>query len=183
MTMEMEIAHQATYAGPLVHKTSEENPAKVILELMGDHPSASREELMRQFRKRMSVAVTETPGFLTPLCDRYFYHEYNNILAYRRRSERESVDGGTRRVRARREQEEKAVKAATKRIVKAVLLDLVLPTGKVARDSTFGECRRVGGFWAEVGKRGKPDEIVGKMLTEADLRTIWRETSASRLRR
>jgi hypothetical protein len=59
----------------------------------------------------------------------------------------------------------------TGEIVK-ILLDLTLPGGKALRDATFAECRQAGGFFTRIAKLGKPDEIVGKKLTDAQVAKV-----------
>lgn len=53
-----------------------------------------------------------------------------------------------------------------------LLLDIMLPNGKALRDATGAECARAGGFYAEVGKTLKPQQVVDRHLTEADLQNI-----------
>ena len=53
-----------------------------------------------------------------------------------------------------------------------VLLNLVLPDGKSLRDATGAECTQAGGFFAAVGRALKPQQVVDRHLTEADLRNI-----------
>jgi len=165
--------HDATYAGPAVHKTSEANPAKIILELMDQNPGARRDQLMAMFRERMRDLIPDEPEFITPLADRYFYHEYNNILGYRRRAEQQS-SGSTRKAKA---EFKTKVKAAKKRIA-AAILDTILPTGKPARDSTFADCKRAGGFWLKVAAKGKPSQIVGEVLSDKQVAALWRTSHA-----
>lgn len=53
-----------------------------------------------------------------------------------------------------------------------LLLDLTLPNGKVLRHSTGAECRKAGGFFAEVAKYLKPTQVVDRHLSEGDLQNI-----------
>jgi hypothetical protein len=55
-----------------------------------------------------------------------------------------------------------------------ILLDLMLPSGKLVRNSTGAECTKAGGFFAEIGKRIGSRKIVGNVLSEADLQAIWK---------
>lgn len=157
---------EAVYGGPAVHKTSTENPAELLIGIMEKNPHARREELMQMFRKVMAEAITEEPAYLVPLADRYFYHEYNNIVSYRRRAlQRDRPKGPAER---RRELED--TKAAIRRVI---VLDLVLPNGKKARESTFADCKKAGGFWLKIANKGKPNQIVGKVLTDEQAQAIW----------
>lgn len=53
---------------------------------------------------------------------------------------------------------------------KIVLMDLVLANGKTIKDSTFAELGQCGGWLVRVSKLGKPNQIVGKSITEDQLR-------------
>jgi hypothetical protein len=68
--------------------------------------------------------------------------------------------------------EQEAVRIA-RRVRNMVLMDLVLPTGKKLRESTFADCAKAGGWFSEIAKHGKPNQAVDKKLTEDDLQNIW----------
>lgn len=53
---------------------------------------------------------------------------------------------------------------------KIVLMDLLLPTGKTIKDSTFADLEKCGGWLTRVSKLGKPHQVVGKTITEEQLR-------------
>lgn len=42
------------------------------------------------------------------------------------------------------------------------------------REATFAEVRKEGGLFVKIGKLGKPSQVVGKVLTEAQLQKLWR---------
>ena len=51
-----------------------------------------------------------------------------------------------------------------------VLMKLMLPSGKLIEESTFGELAKGGAWLAKASKLGKPHQIVGKTVTEEQLR-------------
>ena len=53
-----------------------------------------------------------------------------------------------------------------------VLLNLVLPSGKMLKDSTGAECAGAGGWYTKIASRVAPDEVVGNVLSEEQLRKI-----------
>lgn len=65
-----------------------------------------------------------------------------------------------------------AMRALKANIRDVVLLDIVMPDGKKLRQATGAECRRAGGFYAEIAKHIKATQVVDKHLTEADLQNI-----------
>lgn len=73
--------------------------------------------------------------------------------------------------------ERTATKAAKKEIVKSVvvsgfalMLDYVLDN---AHKLTFHDLAKAGGRCSALAKLGKPNEIVGKKLTEQQIRNVW----------
>ncbi|XUM19751.1 hypothetical protein ACRAVF_18980 [Bradyrhizobium oligotrophicum S58] len=57
-------------------------------------------------------------------------------------------------------------------IKKIVMLDLIMPNGKKLRECTFAEVARFGGMFTDIGKEGKPTQVIDKHLSEADLQSI-----------
>lgn len=67
------------------------------------------------------------------------------------------------------EQAKQKIKVAA---VRMVLLDMVMPNGKALRDSTGKDCAKAGGWLAAIAKKIKPADIVGKVLSEAEVREL-----------
>jgi hypothetical protein len=59
-----------------------------------------------------------------------------------------------------------------KRNIKSALMDHTLSNGKELRDASFGDCAKEGGWFLAISKCGKANEIVGKKLTETDLKNL-----------
>jgi hypothetical protein len=53
-----------------------------------------------------------------------------------------------------------------------ILMNLVMPNGKMLKDSTFAECADIGGWYAKIASRVAPEEVVGNVLSEEQLRKI-----------
>jgi len=54
----------------------------------------------------------------------------------------------------------------------ACFMDYSLPDGTPLRFATFGQCAQAGGWLEAIGRQGKANEVVGKKLTEIDLRNL-----------
>ncbi len=69
------------------------------------------------------------------------------------------------------------VNAAVERRAESMLLDWVLPNDKALRDCTGRECKamshKIGPWLAKIAARVKPDQIVGDVLQEADVRKLY----------
>lgn len=67
------------------------------------------------------------------------------------------------------------VKAIAESIKAQILLmKLVLPSGKLVEVATFAELAVAGGIYAKWSKLGKPNQVVGKTVTEAQLKKATR---------
>lgn len=71
------------------------------------------------------------------------------------------------------------VQATAHRIVEAakslVMLDLLLPTGKTLRESTGKDCTKAGGWFSKLARKVRPNQIVGRVLSEAEVRKLFKE--------
>lgn len=56
--------------------------------------------------------------------------------------------------------------------VKKLLLELPMPNGKRLRECTGKDCRAMGSWMGKIGERIKPTDIVGQVLSEAEVRKI-----------
>lgn len=75
----------------------------------------------------------------------------------------------TRAERARAFDEEVQIVKGT---IVGNLLNHMTMIGKPLRDCTGKDCTILGGFFSQIGKTIKPDDVVGEMLSEHDLRTL-----------
>lgn len=73
---------------------------------------------------------------------------------------------------------EASVRRLKRKIVQTVLLDLILPNGKLLRDAKFEDCAKAGGWFSKVAQMGEPDQVVGEMLSEEQLRAVAPEVTA-----
>jgi hypothetical protein len=64
-------------------------------------------------------------------------------------------------------------KRTLERAAPIVLMNLPTPGGKALRDCTGAECTRFGGWFKDIGKAIKPNEKVGKALSETDLQNLY----------
>lgn len=161
MTMHAEFVRTGAAA---TRRTSKLNPMEILTNLRDKDPTESKE---RQFEKwRKIIEGNET------LLEATLFHAFINYWS--------SLDRDHRAERRQPEQpEQKAQRAAevallVERAKNIVLLDLILPGGKKLRDATFADCAKAGSWYAKIAKRGRPNQIVGVVLSESDLQKIAR---------
>lgn len=70
-----------------------------------------------------------------------------------------------------------AIAAQIDRSAKLVLLDMVLPNGKKLRHATGSDCKafapKFGIWFGNIARKLKPGDVVGKVLTEKEVREIY----------
>lgn len=157
----------ASYGGPSIHKTERLNPTEVLISLIDENPSASRDVLKREFYER----VHNDEDYLRPIIEYFFINAMNGIDGAKRRKR---VPNSERAARIEAIKIE-ATKLAEK-IKSVVILDLVLPHGKTVRESTFGECGKLGGlFFRKLSKLGRPKQVVGKHVTDQQADDLYKQ--------
>jgi|SRR5579859_5220155 len=145
---------------------SENNPRKLVAALLKRYPDDTKEQALERFLDiaRENEAMIETA--LT-----YFHANAWQALTRKERSPSEKE--------ARRKETEAAVAAAKAKVTDAIeakakllLLDLIMPNEKRLAECTGFECIKFGGWLGAVGKAaGK--QLVGKALTEQQVRSFW----------
>ena len=141
------------------------NPRDILLKLMEEHKSTSEKDLRRLFTDK----VIEDHDQLDAIIEYWFANNYRSLVAKKIETpETKATAVAARSARVA------AVKAEIKvRAARMVLLDMVMPNGKALRDSTGKDCANAGGWLAKIAKAIKPTQIVGKALSEAQVRKFF----------
>lgn len=122
------------------------------MSLLDQNPNAGREELFSQFQ----TALKLRPSLQRPV-DWYFFAGMLGDLKNSPKRRPDPLDV------------EKEKSELSRRLHNRVLMDVLLPNGKKLRDSTFRACAEAGGWFGKIAAMGKPDQIVGAILTEQEL--------------
>jgi hypothetical protein len=144
--------------GAKVQSWEKHNARELLARIVKDNPGADDEALFHAFSQECAPFFMEIA--------RYWFA--NNLRALKARPTpiARSVD----RVAA----QEHFVATAQARATEMVLLDYVLPNGNMLRDSTFSECAEVGGWLTKLAKKGQPNDKVGAVLSEKEVRAVWK---------
>lgn len=134
----------------------------VLLRLFVEYPDESREELEARY-----LAKTEmVPKLIEEALRRAFDNDWKEI-------QKSTKPRSPRPVAS--EIPAEVVAATVERIKAIVLLDLVQPNGKKLRDCTGADIRafeaQMPSWFKAIAAKVKPDQIVGKVLTEDD---VWK---------
>jgi hypothetical protein len=139
------------------------NPRDIIIELTKMYPEEDRAALFARFREE----IKDHEDYQRKI-DWYFFVNMHDYLTTRRNS----PSGQARAVQKNAEHD--VVKDLKQQIVQLVLLDLMLPNGKVLREATGADCAKAGGWFAAIAKKVKPKQVVGAVLSEEQLQAMRR---------
>lgn len=160
-----------------------ENLSELLRITRGENPRASEAEI----RDICRAKALGDRGLIEDLFNYWFSNSYRDF----------AVVGGAQGSfavvavdRQRQPSQTRAVsRAATSAKINALkgqmmacLMDHALSDGTLLRFATFGQCAREGNWLSNIAKHGKPNEVVGKKLTEADLQNLHQRHQITRKR-
>lgn len=140
------------------------NPRDLLKGIRADNPRADKPRLLSLFEDKV---MASTPAYLSAIIEYWFSNNYASLVE---RSSAARAEGVAQRERIEGNMR-LGVKAAIKREA-MILLSTMLPNGKALRDTTFGECAKMGGVLSRIATKGKPKQIVGTVLSDAELRGL-----------
>jgi len=150
----------------------ESNPRALLRRIREENPNASKSALLRQFISELRDEENE--NYLLVALEYVFDAAWNASVkpadcARPRRSGGEVSASKAIAVAAASELKAAIKEAATR----MVLLDLEMPNGKALRDCTGKECKRIGGWLVAVAAAVKPGDVIGAVLSEAQVRRLY----------
>jgi hypothetical protein len=150
------------------------SPRELLREILDAHPGSDRKGIFRLFRDRLDA--DDGQEYIETIVEYWFANNYYSLIGNKpapqakRREVAAQVEQATEVIAGR-------VRAKIKEQAKIMLLKMKLPNGKPLSECTGSECvqmgSRIGGWLAEIGRRVKPNQKVGEVMTEADLRAIY----------
>jgi len=149
----------ANGASFIAHK-QDNNPRDLVVELVKEAPTATRNELFAQFRERLDEAGDE----FRRAVEWYFFVNMYDYLVTNRSARRDPVQRAEARVQQRETVER--IKA------QIVMLDLTMPNGKAMRACTGQEMATFGNRFQKIADRVGKTKVVGKVLNEDQVREI-----------
>ena len=137
-------AKRVTYRGDTVRA--------LLLSIIERNPTADEDQINELFNEAVKFDSLEPV-----VQDALVYAVTNN---YRLLTRKHDTTGAARQARYRGRRSAKMAALEAK-----IALATVLPSGKTVAASTFGELAMLGGMFTALSKAGKPDQIVGDVLT------------------
>jgi hypothetical protein len=161
--MSMLFAETSRTGSAAMSRVAQKNPLELLRRMRDADSTADPERIFKKWYKQ----VVEDEAYLLAT----LHHAYTNMWVSLERDEPKKITTKEDLAKRRKEQKEK-VTGLVKRITNIVLLDVVLPCGKRLRDATFAECAEAGGWFSKIAKMGRPNQLVGKILSEEDLHAV-----------
>jgi hypothetical protein len=171
-----EIERRPGKQGAKRQSTFASNPRDVLNRLMDKYPNKTEREL----RPKVKAHILDNPDYVSAIFEYWYANNYNSLRDERRERNVSPVE-------RQQKTEQKAAMAAEKvvrmektkqqfkaRAVEFVLLDLMMPNGKVLGDCTGADCAKAGGWLTAIAERIRPDDIVSRMLSEDQVKDIFR---------
>lgn len=133
----------------------------LALKICQEHNDASIEELAQFFLD----ALRDHPEFL------------DSIAVYIMANVKASLSPPRSRPGKNSSIEADVIKSVARKAMEIVFMELQMPSGKTLGKSTGAECMKIGGWLSAVGKKVGKTGIVGKKLTEAELKKMFKEST------
>lgn len=154
--------------GAKVQSWRRANPRDVLKQII-DSAADPRDKSKVLSAFREIVLGEDGEDYLDSIIEYWFANNYNSLIDERIRPKRRE---STVKQTAAKVAEFKEKVTTRIREEALFLLDTMLPNGKALRDSTFGECAKIGGVLSQIATMGKPGQIVGRVLSDASLRKL-----------
>lgn len=159
--------------GAKVQSWKKANPRDLLKRLMEENRSAEKPALLALLRDEL--LREDGLEYLESVIEYWFANNYHSLTDRQPTVPREVV-------KAERTKKVDAVKsvvtAKIRQVAEIMLLDMVtLPSGKALRDSTGKECAKAGGWLSALAKRVQPNQKIGAVLSEADVRKVFKAAS------
>jgi hypothetical protein len=103
--------------------------------------------------------------------DYWFDLNYYRLVADYPRPGESKKDAQKRKAGEAKDFEDK-LSAAVEAKARQLMLDMIMPNEKRLRDCTCEECRGMGGWLMAIAKKGLPKQLVGDVVSEAEVRKM-----------
>ena len=137
------------------------------------YPTKPESELKAKFSEK----VIDDPDQIDAIIEYWFANNYRSLIQQKEKTE-VTPEQKQEKIVADKATIEEAKAALKTQVTRLVMLDLQVAVRrnktKRLRDCTGAECSKAGGWLSAIAKAIKPTDIVGKTLTEAQVRKCWR---------
>lgn len=154
--------------GAKVQSWRRANPRDLLKQIMDETSDPKdKKTILSVFRDR--VRGDDGWDYLDSIIEYWFSNNYHSLMDENLRTKRAAPNKLLKSAKIAEFKKKVAVRIRQEALF---LLDTMLPNGKTLRDSTFGECAKIGGVLSKIANSGKPTQVVGKVLTDVQLRKL-----------
>lgn len=150
------------HTGAKVQTWRRNSPRELLKRLMEEKPTDSKEAILEALQTELKDDVE----LLDAVIEYWFTNNYNSLVA--------SLDPIAP---VRRNESVKRIADTIKSKIieeaQILLLDTMMPNGKVLRYCTGQDCSKMGGWLGRIAKKVKPRQNVGSALSEDQVRELF----------
>jgi len=160
------------------------NPFGYFISIIRENPKSDKAKHISQFKTL--VLGNDFTDYAEAIVDEWCRLKYSAALEAAVPPSRAEIEKRATEQRERTKANREAAAAAVESIkqkIAAMTLGHLMPNGKPLGKCTFGYCAEAGGLFADIARLGKPDQIVGEVITAEHLAAIGKPAKAKRERR
>ena len=136
------------------------NPRNLLMRIITQNPGVPESELADAF---WAEVQTDEECLKVITIDYWFPNNYRSLLTSNKRPR--ATTGQASKIRSQ-------IKAGIRKEAKRMLLDFIMPNGKMLRNCTGRDCAKFGGWMGKIASKIKPGEVVGEKLSEDQVRKL-----------
>jgi len=158
--------------GAKVQSWRHANPRDILKRIIDEHPNEDKAFIFREFKEQ----IRDDEDVISAIIEYWFSNNYHSLMGDRPERRAQRQEERAERAREREKKTEAMAEIIKERAKKLVILDMVMPNGKLLRDCTGEDCIKAGGWFHKIAARLKnPTDVVGRVFSEKRLRQIWSE--------
>lgn len=147
------------------------DPLLLVKRVVDANPSVPIETLRKKFMAVVRERDWQGENDLSLIIADYFERNYRRFMPAPAAPKKTANQ--KQAAKALVEEKKAQVVSMIQKKAELMLMDIVLPNGKTLRESTGADCRKVGGWMAEICKAVKPQQVVSDVLSEHGVRHLY----------
>lgn len=159
--------------GAKVQSWKKSNPRDLLKRVIDDNPAMDKPALLAALRHEL--LADDGIDYLDAVIEYWFANNYHSLVEMRAAQKPQtSLIAAKAAKQAKVEAIKEKVQTRIREEAQMILLDMILPTGKALRDSTGKDCAKAGGWFAKLAEQVKPNQTVGAVMSEDQVRKLWK---------
>lgn len=143
----------------------------LLAEIIGDNPRATDRELLEKFVEQLRA----DDDYFVAAAEYAFTNALNALRRDPSKQSRPSAEQKAKRAAEKAKAAGEHAKLVARIKSGVMLLSMKMPNGKFLRDCSGAECDHFGGWYARVAAAVGPSKLVGEVLTEKQVRALYKQ--------